>query len=98
MRLHCSIPIDIPFRKTVEHLVECDTSLEARQCGTEAKMDPVTETQMSNPGPIDVEAVRISKVALVPIGRPVQEHHDAVFGHDLAVVLDIASDPAGLDR
>ena len=51
--------------------------LEARQVGAQAEVDAVAEAQVPLDLAGDVEAVRVRELALVAVGRPVQQHHRA---------------------
>ena len=62
------------------------------------KCSAVAEAQVMADLAADVEAVRIVELPLVPVGRAVEQHHDAALGNGLAVVLDVPRDVAGLDR
>src|SRR5580692_10252005 len=69
------VVVDLPLREPRQDLVQSDASLEPGERGAEAEMDPVAEGLMTADVAVDVEAVAVGKVALVPVGRPVQHHH-----------------------
>ena len=72
-----------------EDLVERDAPFQAGQGGAEAEVDAVAERQVLPDLAVDVEPVAVGEPAVVAVGRTDQEHHDAAFGHRLAVVLDV---------
>src|ERR1700683_2059815 len=88
--------VDLPIGEATQHLVECETSLQPRQCGAQAKVDAVAEREVPTDVTVDVEAVPVGVGALLPVGRAVEGDHDASLGHLLAVELDVTLDVAGL--
>ena len=77
MRLLGVVPVDIPVGPALQHLVERDATLEARQRGTEAEVEPVAEAQVVVDVAVDVEPVAVGEVAVVAVPRAVEQHHDA---------------------
>jgi hypothetical protein len=57
----------------------------------------VAEAQVVAGLAVDVEAITVGEVALVAVGRAIEQHHDAALGDHLAVVLDVLGHVAGLD-
>ena len=92
------VVVDLPVGEALQHLVERDPALQAGQRGTQAEVDAVAEGEVATDVAVDVEAVAVREVALVPVGRAVEQDHDAALGHRLAVVLDVTLDVAGLHR
>ena len=95
--LHRVLVVDLPVGPALQHLVERDAALEARERGTETEVQPVAEAQVVTDLAVDVEAVAVGEPPVVAVRRPVEQHHDAALGNDLAVVLDVARDVARLD-
>ena len=54
-------------------------------------MDPEPEGEVPADLPAHVEAVALGEVPLVPVGRAVQQDHDAALGDLLTVVLHVAA-------
>ena len=52
-------------------------------------MDPVSEGQVAPDVAPDVEAIAVGESTVVPVGRPVEQHHDAALGDALAVELHV---------
>jgi hypothetical protein len=84
----------VPFREPLQDLFEGDATLESRERGAEAEMGAEAERQVLADVAVDVEPVAVRVPAVVAVGRSDQEHHDASFGHRLAVVLRVAGDVA----
>ena len=63
------VPVDLPVREPAQHLVERDAALEPGQVAPEAEVEPVAEAQVVVDLAVDVEAVGIGELALVPVGR-----------------------------
>ena len=58
--------------------------------GAQAEVDAVPEREVVVDLAVDVEAVGVGELALVAVGRAVEQQHRAALGHGLAVVLDVA--------
>ena len=61
------LPVDLPCRKPLEHLVERHPSFQARQRGAQAEVDAVAERQVVVDLAGDVEAVGVGKATLVAV-------------------------------
>ena len=98
VRLLGALPVDVPLREAVEHLVERDAALEPGQRGTQAEVDAVAEREVVVDLPLDVEAVGVGEVALVAVARRGEQHHHVAGLDLLPVVLDVLRDVPGLHR
>ena len=72
------------LRHEVQHHLQCDPALHPRECGTEAAVDPVAETDVDClvARPQDVELVGVRERPLVAVGRARDDEH-RVVGRDL---------------
>src|SRR6185437_10092419 len=64
-----ALVVDVPLRVAGERLLERDPAFEPGQCRTETEVDAVPERHVLVELPVDVEAVRVGKRALVPARR-----------------------------
>src|SRR6185312_4421768 len=64
--------VDLPLGEAVQHFVQGDAPLEPGERCAEAEVDPVAEGLMTADVAVDVEAVAVGEVPLVPVGRSVQ--------------------------
>src|SRR5271163_1529744 len=71
----CLVVVDLPLGEALQHLVERHPAFEPGQRRTEAQMDAVAEGLMPADVAVDVEAVAVGEMPLVPVGRAVQQHH-----------------------
>ena len=62
------VVIDLPLGETLQHLLERDTRLEPGQVRAEAEVEAVAEAQVALDLAMDVEAVRVRELTLVPVG------------------------------
>src|SRR5579863_7714590 len=57
VRLLGVVPVDVPTREALQHLVQSHPALEARQVAAEAEVDPVPEGEVVRHLPVDIEAI-----------------------------------------
>src|SRR5207248_1152142 len=75
------VVVDYPRAPTLQDLIERDATLEASERRTKAEVQPVSEAEVMADLAMDVERVAVRELAIVAVGRSVEQHHDTAFRH-----------------
>src|SRR5690606_7614570 len=92
------LPVDLPGRKPLQHLVQRDAALEPGERRSETEVDAVAEGEVMIDPSLDVEAVAAWEAALVAVRGAGQQEDGALRRHAPSVVLDVGGEKARLDR
>ena len=82
--------VDLPVAERLDHALQRDSGLQLRHCRAHAVVDALAERPLPADRAVDVEGVGVVELALVVVGRPVQQQDLIAFGDRRVVQLDVA--------